>query len=73
MKGLLPFVSASFLFIVPIALQAAALRVCANPDNLPFSHDGTPRRVCTSTSADGLAKRVGMSVEYVWQGDYSSK
>jgi ABC-type amino acid transport substrate-binding protein/mono/diheme cytochrome c family protein len=63
----------SLWLIVPAALQAGTLRVCANPDNLPFSHDGTPPAGLYVAVADALGKQLGMAVEYVWQGDYSEK
>jgi polar amino acid transport system substrate-binding protein len=69
--------SLAFLFslwlIAPVALEAGTLRVCANPDNLPFSHDGAPPAGLYVAVADALGKQLGMAVEYVWQGDYSEK
>jgi polar amino acid transport system substrate-binding protein len=63
----------SLWFMAPVALKAATLRVCANPDNLPFSHDGVPPRGMYVDIAGVLAQQLGMTVEYVWQGDYSEK
>ncbi len=51
-----------------IAPSAAAdiLRVCADPDNLPFSHAQGPERGMYVELADLVGKRLNMPVEYVW-------
>lgn len=55
-------------------MQASTLRVCADPNNLPFSNDrgeGIENRLAATVARD-----LGMQVEYVWwpqRGSFVSK
>ena len=52
--------------LVAPAVAAETLRVCADPDNLPFSKSEGPERGLYIELADMVARRLGMPVEYVW-------
>jgi mxaJ protein len=50
--------------LLAVCAQAATLRVCADPDNLPFSNqaqEGFENRI-----AQRLARDLGMELEFVW-------
>jgi polar amino acid transport system substrate-binding protein len=52
----------------------AKLRVCADPDNLPFSHDGgAGDRGLYVELAELVAARLGARVEYFWWRSYFGK
>ena len=58
-----------------MAQQASAdtLRVCTDPDNLPFSKmEGTEKGVYVEL-AEKVASRMGSSVEYVWWLSYNQR
>lgn len=48
------------------AARADTLRVCADPDNLPFSKSEGPERGLYIELAELVAKRLNTSVEYTW-------
>lgn len=48
------------------AASAEVLRVCADPDNLPFSKAAGPERGLYLELAELVGKRLGSPVEYVW-------
>lgn len=48
------------------AAQADPLRVCADPDNLPFSKSEGPERGLYIELAELVAKRLGSPIEYTW-------
>jgi polar amino acid transport system substrate-binding protein len=48
------------------ALAADVLRVCADPDNLPFSKAEGPERGMYVELAELVGRRLGAPVEYVW-------
>ena len=48
------------------AATAEPLRVCADPDNLPFSKSDGAERGLYVELAEMVAKRLGSPVEYVW-------
>ncbi len=45
---------------------AEPLKVCSDPDNLPFSKSEGPSRGLYIELAELVGKRLGMPVEYVW-------
>jgi ABC-type amino acid transport substrate-binding protein/cytochrome c553 len=52
---------------------AEPLRVCSDPDNLPFSKSDGPRRGLYIELAELVGKRLGMPVEYVWYLTYNQR
>ena len=55
---------AAFLLLAPSALQARELRVCADPNNLPFSNragQGFENRI-----AEVIAQSLGATLTYTW-------
>jgi len=66
----LALVLATTLWLVELApahaLGAQPLSVCAEPDNLPFSQRGGPRKGLYLDLADALGKALGRPVNYVW-------
>ena len=48
------------------ALAAEPLRVCSDPDNLPFSKSDGPEKGLYIDLAEMVGKRLGTTVEYVW-------
>ena len=56
---------AAVAFMAPAA-RADVLRVCADPDNLPFSKSEGPERGMYVELAELVARRLGAPVEYVW-------
>ena len=55
------------------ATAAEALRVCADPDNLPFSKAEGPERGLYVELAEMVGKRLGSQVEYVWWLTYNQR
>jgi polar amino acid transport system substrate-binding protein len=56
---------ASSLLVVP-ARAADTFRVCADPDNLPFSRAEGPERGLYVELAELVASRLGLRAEYAW-------
>ena len=55
------------LVLAPVHAPAVeALRVCAEPDNLPFSQRAGPRKGLYLELADALGKALDRPVSYVW-------
>jgi ABC-type amino acid transport substrate-binding protein/cytochrome c553 len=52
--------------LVAAPARAETLRVCADPDNLPFSKSEGPERGLYVELAELVAKRLNASVEYTW-------
>ncbi len=52
--------------LVAPATGAEPLRVCADPDNLPFSKSEGPQRGMYIDLAELVGKQLGRPVEYVW-------
>lgn len=48
------------------AAGAEALRVCADPDNLPFTKADGPERGLYIELAELIAKQMGVAAEYTW-------
>ena len=48
------------------ALAAQPLRVCSDPDNLPFSKSEGPEKGLYIDLAEMVGKQLGTTVEYVW-------
>lgn len=48
------------------AFAAEPLRVCSDPDNLPFSKSEGPEKGLYIDLAEMVGKRLGTTVEYVW-------
>ena len=70
-RGLLVGLLASGLGVVLTASAATeTLRVCADPDNLPFSAAAGPARGLYVEIAELVAARLGMGVEYTWWHTY---
>ena len=57
------FVMATF---ASSAFAAEPLRVCSDPDNLPFSKSEGPDKGLYIDLAEMVGKRLGTTVEYVW-------
>lgn len=49
-----------------VPAQAGTLRICADPDNLPFSKSDGPERGLYVEVAELVSRRLGESPEYVW-------
>jgi len=62
------FALASLLMaaVTTTALAAEPLRVCSDPDNLPFSKSDGPEKGLYIDLAEMVGQRLGTSVEYVW-------
>jgi polar amino acid transport system substrate-binding protein len=65
-------VAAGALFGAP-ASSAETLRVCADPDNLPFSKSDGPVRGIYLELAELVGKRIGMNIEYAWWLTYNQR
>ena len=52
--------------LVAPAAGADPLRVCADPDNLPFSKSEGPKRGMYVELAELVGKQLGQPVEYTW-------
>lgn len=59
--------------LVAPAASAEVLRVCADPDNLPFSKADGPERGLYVELAELVGKRMGTPVEYVWWLTYNQR
>lgn len=58
----------------PLLAQATEpLRVCADPDNLPFSSSDLNERGLYLELAEMIARRLGIGVEYFWWRSYFGK
>jgi polar amino acid transport system substrate-binding protein len=55
------------------AAFAEPLRVCADPDNLPFSKSEGPQRGLYLEIAELVGKKLNMPVEYVWWLTYNQR
>lgn len=53
--------------------QAGTLRICADPDNLPFSKAEGPERGLYVELAELVSRRLGESPEYVWWLTYNQR
>jgi ABC-type amino acid transport substrate-binding protein len=74
-KGALALLCAVLLGFSPAcpAEPLDALRVCADPDNLPFSHDGASERGLYVDLAELVAARLGTRASYFWWRSYFGK
>jgi mxaJ protein len=54
------------LLAPPVAAAATTLRVCTDPDNLPFSKSDGPERGVYVELAERVGRRIDATVEYVW-------
>ena len=52
--------------VAPTAHAAGVLRICADPDNLPFSKAEGPERGLYVELANMVARRMGDTAQYVW-------
>jgi ABC-type amino acid transport substrate-binding protein len=52
--------------VTSTALAAEPLRVCSDPDNMPFSKSDGPEKGLYIDLAEMVGQRLGTSVEYVW-------
>ena len=64
-QWLIAAVSLACTLAVP-GVSAGVLRVCADPDNLPFSKSEGAERGMYVELAELVGKQLGSSVEYVW-------
>jgi len=53
--------------------SAEPLRVCADPDNLPFSKSDGPEKGLYVELAELVGQRLGMEVQYVWWLSYNQR
>lgn len=60
-------------FLPRPGVAAEALRVCADPDNLPFTSDNPAEPGLYVELAKMIAVRLGMSTEYTWWRSYFGK
>lgn len=56
----------------PAAADSPVLRVCADPDNLPFSSDGAEHGIYIELS-DLIGEKLGAKVQYVWWLAFNQK
>lgn len=62
------------IFLTGVALGAGPLRVCADPDNLPFSKSDGPERGLYIELAELLAKKITAEpVQYTWWATYNQR
>ncbi|HEY7038309.1 MAG TPA: transporter substrate-binding domain-containing protein [Methylomirabilota bacterium] len=61
------------LSAAPPAEPIERLRVCADPDNLPFSRERGPERGLYVELAELVAARLGATVQYFWWRSYFGK
>src|SRR5581483_318257 len=54
----------AFLITLPLAAQAATLRVCADPNNLPFSNE--QGQGFENKLAELIAAKMDAKLEYTW-------
>ena len=64
----------ALLLLVPQSdVAAEVLRVCADPDNLPFTNDNPAEPGLYVELAEMIAVRLGVSTEYTWWRSYFGK
>jgi polar amino acid transport system substrate-binding protein len=56
-----------------LGAQAGPLRICADPDNLPFSKADGPEKGLYVELADLVSRRLGETPEYVWWLTYNQR
>ena len=56
-----------------LAAQAGPLRICTDPDNLPFSKAEGPEKGLYVELADLVSRRLGEKPEYVWWLSYNQR
>lgn len=56
-----------------LGAQADPLRICADPDNLPFSKAQGPEKGLYVELADLVSRRLGETPEYVWWLTYNQR
>ncbi len=62
------------IFLTGTAMGASPLRVCADPDNLPFSKSEGPERGLYIELAELLAKKINAEpVQYTWWATYNQR
>ncbi len=66
LRARLTFAALVMSAVTTSALSAEPLRVCSDPDNLPFSKSEGPEKGLYIDLAEMVGKRLGTSVEYVW-------
>lgn len=54
-------------------LSTAPLKVCADPDNLPFSSSSGPRRGFYIELAEKIGQAMGRSIQPVWYDDHGAR
>lgn len=72
-KKLLKLTLLAALLAPPAFAQEAALRVCADPDNLPFMKDDPVRRGLYLDFAERLAEAMGRTLRIEWWRDFYAK
>ncbi len=74
-KGAIALLCAMLVGLSPAwpAEPPSVLRVCADPDNLPFSSDTGPERGLYVELAELVASRLGARAEYFWWRSYFGK
>jgi polar amino acid transport system substrate-binding protein len=72
LMGAVTVVTVAGAFTAP-ALAADVLRVCADPDNLPFSKAEGPERGMYVELAEMVGRRLESPVEYVWWLTYNQR
>jgi ABC-type amino acid transport substrate-binding protein len=61
------------LLVLRPGVAAEVLRICADPDNLPFTNDNPAEPGLYVELAEMIAVRLGMSTEYTWWRSYFGK
>jgi len=56
-----------------LGAQAGPLRICADPDNLPFSKSDGPEKGLYVELADLVSRRLGETPEFVWWLTYNQR
>jgi mxaJ protein len=64
LSSVFPRLLAALIFLLPVPLAAAELRVCADPNNLPYSNDG--EQGFENRIASLVAAELGYELRYVW-------
>jgi len=59
--------------LAAVAAQAGPLRICTDPDNLPFSKADGPEKGLYVELADLVSRRLGEKPEYVWWLSYNQR
>jgi polar amino acid transport system substrate-binding protein len=62
-----------WLLVPRPGVAAEVLRVCADPDNLPFTNDNPAEPGLYVELAEMIAVRLGVSTEYTWWRSYFGK